>query len=356
MFKILLIGLKNNENLGDVIISDCTEFLLKMVMKDLNQTEYEITTIDMTEEDYSLIASSDLVVFSGGGIIKYKYQKFYIYLDKITYLAEELGVPVILNAVGVEGYDDTNENCLILKNALNRTCIKQITTRDDLGLLRDRYITNQNIKVDKVADSAVWASDIFEINRNEKSDIIGLGVIREGIFKSNGIDLGYPELIRLWGDIICELESRQLKWNIFTTGWPSDMKFALNLMKELGREDEIEDKVMKEPKSAAELINTIAQYKGIIAGRLHANIIAYSLRIPSVGLVWNDKLNFWGETIHAPKRFFKHSNFNASMIVNGCLEAINEGYEEENRENFKQTVYKSLKEGLYEILYQGGNQ
>jgi polysaccharide pyruvyl transferase WcaK-like protein len=269
-------------------------------------------------------------------------KKFYYYINQIINIAEKHNVPVIFNAVGVEGYDHNDINCMTLKKSINKPCVRQITTRDDIGLLKSKYITNNEIYLEKVADPAVWTKDAFNISKKENSEVIGLGMLREGIFRSNGIDIGLEELLRLWSDIIAELETKDIKWQIFTNGWPSDMKFAINLMKYLKREDEIEELVVPEPGNSKELIETIANYKGIIAGRLHANIVAYSLKVPSVGIVWNDKLKFWGKYIGYPERYFLHHDFDGRKIVDELLKAIEVGYNEEAREDFKMTTYKSL--------------
>lgn len=49
----------------------------------------------------------------------------------------------------------------------------------------------------------------------------------------------------------------------------------------------------------------IAGFRAIIAHRLHANIIAYSLGIPSVGLSWDHKVVDIG-TISGRERYFTH--------------------------------------------------
>lgn len=342
MLKILLVDLNTNKNIGDVIISDCTRYLIEKVLRELKVNEFNITSIDMTLEEYSLIEESDLIIFAGGGIIKYKYQKFYYYIDQIIKIAEKAKVPVIFNGVGVEGFDQNDENCIVLQKAINNPWVKQITVRDDIELLQRKYIKNNNIHLERIADPAVWTSDVFNIHRKEDTRIIGLGMLREGIFRSNGIDIGLEELLVLWSDIIKELETKNISWQIFTNGWPSDMKFALNLMKYLKREDEIDEKIAAEPQNSKELIETIANYKGIIAGRLHANIVAYSLKIPSVGIVWNDKCAFWGKNIGYPERYFHYNELDGSKMVDICLKAIEEGYNEEAREGYKMTTYTSM--------------
>lgn len=349
MLKIILVGLKNCLNLGDVVINDSTEYLIHAIFREINFRNYTLVSIDMTEEDYSHIEGSDLIIFVGGGILKYKYQKFYYYIDKITRMAEMNNIPVIFNAVGVEDYDESNANCKLLQEAINRKCVKQITTRDDLELLQSKYLYNGNISC-KVADPAVWTSDVFKVQKKVNTNLIGLGVIREGIFKSNGINVGFDELVILWKNVIDELESQNIKWEVFTTGWPSDMKFAINFMKAIGRECDILKHVRPEPKSAKELVNNISRYKSIIAGRLHANIIAYSLNIPAIGLVWNDKCRFWGENIGFPQRYFESNNLDGRLIVKECIDAMQNGYKEYTREPYKMSVYNSLKRYLINLV------
>lgn len=348
MKKILLLGLQKNTNLGDAVIADCALYLVEKITKELG-IMCQIDALDIMEESYESVKDYDLLIFVGGGIIKFKYQKFHEYIDKITLIADENNIPVLFNAVGVEGYDSTDSKCCQLKTAINRSCVKSITVRDDYATLRDYYMENPNIVTKKVADSAVWTEKVFQKSKKE-SEMIGIGVIREGIFESNGIEIERDKIFSLWSGIIEELEKRGEKWKIFTNGWSSDYKFAINLLKYMHREDEIEDRIVKEPKTSEELVEIISGFKGCIVGRLHANIISYSMGIPTVGIVWNDKCKLWGETIGYPERFFEVEQFEPACIVERCLAAIEEGYSKTNREEFAESVYLSLKEALSKQL------
>lgn len=349
MIKICLIGFRN-ANLGDEIIYNATEYLVKKSLSELNYTDYEIISVNMDTEDFSEISNANLIIFAGGGIIKYKYQKFYYYIDTITRIAQEHSIPVYFHAVGVEGYDSDNEECKILKEALNRLCVKQISTRDDLETLKHYISKNTGVKLLSVPDAAVCTSEVYGIKKQPTDKLVGLGVVREGIFRSNGIDIGLEELLLLWSGIIKELESKGYQWQIFTTGWPSDMKFAVNLMNYLGMHDNISDKVVPSPSDPNELIHTISSYQAVIAGRLHANIVSYALDIPSIGIVWNDKLNFFGKSIGFPQRFINVDNFHPEKIVTELEQAIQTGYSEELRSQQQAMTYNSIKEILASII------
>lgn len=400
MKKIVLVGLIHDTNIGDKVIYDNTQYLVKKALKELEIEDAIIESIDMTgaaetkqenassqggvknkirqyankiltpelkskirymlsksknsDEDKLLhyyeenLKDADLVIFVGGGIIKYLYQDFYRYISLMIETCEKFGTDVSFNSVGIEKYSQKDARCQRLKKALNKPCVKMITTRDDFNLLKNHYIENPAIKIEKVADPAVWSYQTYAENRkNKPSEKIGLGVIRPGIFKDNGIRFSEEKQIELWVKIIEELERKGYSWKLFTNGMYSDYEFAKKILET--KNIKAEEKLVDMPKNGEELIQIISEFKGVIAARMHANIIAYSLDIPSVGIVWNDKLKMFGENIQQPERFVTHENFNAKYIVESLEKALKDGYHV-NKEDYQQTVYASLKKGIENTL------
>lgn len=394
MKKIMLIGLTNDTNIGDLVIYDNTKFLVEKALKELNIDEYEIKSMDMTgkkkkesvtetknvksairtiinkiitpklkskiryilsknknsDEDKLIeyyeqnLNNCDIAIFVGGGIIKYLYQDFYRQISLIIDVCEKKGIDVIINSAGIEGYSEKDERCQRLKKALNKNCVKVVTTRDNLELLRDKYIENKNIFIEKVADPAIWTYEKYRENiAQNKTDMIGLGIIRPGIFKDNGIDFSEKKQLELWSNIIKKLESKGYSWQLFTNGMKGDYEFGKKILEHMSIEET--DKLVDMPQNGGELINIISKYKGVIAARMHANIISYSLDVPSVGIVWNDKLKMFGENIEIGDRFITIENFNAEYIVTKLEEALEKGYNI-SKEEYRKTVYQTLKNGI----------
>ena len=79
----------------------------------------------------------------------------------------------------------------------------------------------------------------------------------------------------------------------------------------------VEDHLLKPAESAEELVEQISQFKAIAAHRLHALIIATSLYIPVVPLVWSDKLVKFSEMID--NEFFCWPDFENSITVANLL-------------------------------------
>jgi polysaccharide pyruvyl transferase WcaK-like protein len=379
MKKIVLAGLLNIKNFGDGVIADCTEYLyneetksipnviysgldlrgLEQVkrnksypLKKLNgikfrlqnlfyNNSFEIRKREFMDYYEKRIKGSSLIVAVGGGIIKYKYEQFWLYLDALISVAEKHHIPVVLNAVGVESYDENNEKCQILKKALNKTAVKAITTRDDIDTLSRKYLDgNKNIFCQKVADSAVWASTVYDVDKDKNSDIVGVGLVRGEIFRDNEIPLSRNQVIETYVGIFSELEKRNIKWKAFTNGLPKDLELADEIFKQIGKPTETKN--ILTPKKSKDLIEIVSGFKGVIAARLHANIISYSLQIPSIGLVWNNKLPMFGKTIGYPERFINYKKFNRTYIINHLEKAIKEGFDSEEMLIYKMTAKNSI--------------
>lgn len=315
-----------NRNLGDGVIADCTKYLCEKAFPYLKRDHYIIIPYNIYSEDYEMLKNADMIIFVGGGIIKYKYEMFYDYVAKILTYAEENSIPVFMNGVGVEGYDSSDERCCTLKNALNLNCVKEITVRDDLDTLQNKYMQNKSVILKSVYDPAVWVPQVYQKERLADSDIIGLGIIRHKIFYDNGIpaiDKSY--LLEFWKGIIELLEQENFKWKIFTNGLKSDEDFADEVLEYAGfaeNKDKYKIARMLEPN---ELVDTIAGFKAIIACRLHANIIAYALGVPSVALAWNDKLIFFGEKTGYPERYITSDKIDVKLVWNRLKQAMQEG-------------------------------
>lgn len=309
-----------NRNLGDQVIADNAEYLVRQALPCLARQHYVIQHYDIQSEDYELLGTADLIVFAGGGLVKYRQEDFHMYVPAILEHASACGIPVYFNCVGVEGYDAQDARCTRLAQTLNYDCIKGITVRDDLETLRRDYIRTDRIFTAAAVDPAIFTPQVYGISKDAQSDTVGLGIVRYRIFE----DYGIPQVTRefqleMWQGIVKELEARGYKWKFFVNGLRSDYDFAIEVLEYMGRLSEAPSLLAPRPVESRELVALVASFAGVVACRMHANIIAYALGIASVGLVWNDKMVFWGERIGCPERFLTSGQFEPKRIVQ-CLE------------------------------------
>ncbi len=307
-----------NRNMGDHVIADC---VLKLLNNEKLNKKYDVKLVrySMSSADYSLLEYVDGIVFAGGGLIKFRQEKVYDYIFGICQMAQEKGIPVFFHAVGVEGYDENDERCQALKEMLSFSCVRGITTRDDKELLKNKYLVGTKLRAKRVWDSAVFASRVYNISRDKESNCVGIGVIREGAFPDYGNpDFTKERQIALWSGIVNELESRGISWKFFTNGAPSDELMITEVLNHLGITNQDEYR-LPAPISGEVLTKNISRFKGVIAARMHANIIAHSLGIPSVGIVWNEKLRKWGMVIGEPECYVEPLDCDPKKMVNTLL-------------------------------------
>ena len=393
--NIVLAGLQYDNNLGDQAIYICAYKMLQSLLIEHGICDTEIRKVDLTgryginnnklnrpfrylkklygkigyrkglaslpKKEARYVCSrlagkcidSDTVavIFAGGGIVKYKYQEFHIYIDEFTKRADKLGVPVMLNAVGVEGYDAVDPECMLLKRALNRDCVKYISTRDDIDTLSGRFCENGQVTA-LVADPVCSLSFMKPVNKKAHAGrIIGLGTVRSGLFIDNDIDFSREDMLKFWSLLVREIEKRGMQCRIFCNGTMADMLFMDDLARYMELTDAEKKELMYErPTSVGQLVRYINGFDAVITGRLHASIIAYSYAVPSVGLVWNDKQRMFGRITGHPERFIEPEDFRAETVIDAVETAIETGYDEEKRRSYTSTTSAFMDRFVREYL------
>ena len=331
--NIILVGLIYDTNLGDTAIYEST---LRMIEK-ITKKNIEIRIIDLygrlrpengicdafqqkirrikrfisqisIDEEYcnnlkkrceeNIDDNTVAIIFVGGGLIKYNHQIISNPMVNVLKCADKHHIPVMLSAVGVEGYSGDNPACQQLKEALNLPCIKVITTRDDITTLREHYVTS-HIYTSLVADPACTLFEIYK-KSNQDEKLIGLNVCRGGLFKDYERKLTEDELIDLWIGVYNIAKASGYKCAIMTNGFKADYLFAKLLYNSINDKDVY---LFNRPQNVKELVEQITKCRAIIATRLHAAVIAYSYNIPCVSLVWNNKQVFFGKSIGREELF-----------------------------------------------------
>ena len=83
-----------NRNLGDTVIAECTKYFVEKALQNEGIQNYIIHDYNMYQEDMEYVKNSDVVIFAGGGLIKYRREKFYQYVPDIIRIASENNIPV----------------------------------------------------------------------------------------------------------------------------------------------------------------------------------------------------------------------------------------------------------------------
>lgn len=298
----------------------------------------------------SRVSDCELIIVVGGGLIKYTTQYFGNSLTALLNVAEKYHIPVLFNAFGVEGYEEGNERCKMLRQLTEIPSLKSVTVRDDFETFRNHYLSESSkIKVAKVADPAVWAAEVYNIKVPSNNHLIGLGVARSNIFESYGVKFSGSELFELYVSVAQALIRRGEEVEIFTNGLSDDNITAERLavyMREKGY-----DIKLSIPKNPKDLVEIEARYKAIVATRLHAVIIAYSLNIPVVGMVWNDKVKYFGKNIGSENNFIEANELNTDTVCNRLYASLSStGGDQHRRDEFRNSIKEKIEEFISDVI------
>lgn len=359
--NILLLTNRGSDNVGDQVIEACDISLLSAVMNNLNQKvkihshsaviigKYMKTKdpADLAEAEV-LMEQSDLVLFGGAPMFNFLYQNFYERTAVIIELAAKYQKPVLFSAIGVEGYSDTNKKCQRLKKALNLDWVRQITTRDDFEALQN-YRENENLVIDKVADPAVFTDTVFAPYRQERpageKKKIGIFILRQGGFTDNKVAFSKEEAAALWLDLIRQLEAKGYDYELLTSGHFADEAFLDHLIRKYGVS---EQKCVFNINSPERLIGKISSFDAVVSCRLHPSIISFALDVPSVGIVWNQKVTGFYNSVGYEDRVFETEGISAAQIVNKLEQIMREGVKKDPE--FLMSVYNTLFYGIRNAL------
>lgn len=319
--RILLLTNRDSDNLGDQVIEACDISLLDAVMENLGfaQDDYKIISraagvvfrkylddsdLKGRERARNLVANADIVIFGGAPLFNYQYQIFAERTALTVRVADEFATPVLFSAIGIEGYDEESPKCVELRNALALDCVKAISTRDDFEAL-ECYTRNLSIPIAKVADPAVFSKQVFApFLAPERKDKVGIFIMRSNGFTDNGIDFDRAASTKLWTDLAHNLDAQGIDYEFITSGHFGDEAFMDYLIRNHGVPP---SKCVFAMNTPEKLVQAISSYKAIVSCRLHPSIIAYSLGVPSLGIVWNDKVRHFYESTNQADRLIEPS-------------------------------------------------
>lgn len=365
--KIAVIGVYYASNLGDAIICDCvTDWLKKrypgaevdlidiegktefakqssvsiytlwyrrrklqwdywLTKHGIKDRVYYWNQLDVAtrQEFYNHVDAQkyDAAIFAGGQLFM-----DWLSVDVCEFLKrfEKEKIPVYFNACGAGLAVSDIIRSLLSRHLMDDT-VKMISSRDDADKIKKRYLLGKR-NVEITYDPALWVKEVYRIEKKE-SDIIGLGVMyseRDSIQK----------VTRFWIRLIKELNARHMKWKMFCNGSMDDYNFGCFVLKKLGLK--INDYICDCAQKPSELIEQISSFNSLISFRLHSHIIAASLDIPAIAVVWDEKLRFFYRHLGHEERC-KTIYASAEDILCALNRAREEGYDRkliQNQKNF----------------------
>lgn len=383
MKKILLLSLESINNGGDQMLGDTTQYLINNIgdfqieriqlkpsyrdfdflhyfeaflsncvkfvaLKFKGDTKYKLYNLAYKIQLYRYykyhISNCDAVIYAVG-MLKYSTQNFSYVYHCVNKIASVLNRPVLMSAMSIEKPNTEDWRFHQLIEAVNFSSVKMITTRDGqngLDRLRNYYIQRNNIITDFVGDPALWASQCYGIKHvAHNPPVIGVGLIRPSIYNDYEKGVSSDDLIILYKSLLKILMSQNTyEWYLFCNGMQCDYDLGVRLLKDCNLSS---DKLLPMPGDAKKLVSLISNFDLVFGARMHACITSVSLSIPVAGLLWDNKLKFFSETMGV-RNFFSESNeLTGDNVYNKLMSAYSFKINMENLSLYKDKIFSSLK-------------
>ncbi|WP_211464146.1 polysaccharide pyruvyl transferase family protein [Collimonas silvisoli] len=238
------------------------------------------------------LAGADLVMIGGGQLLLDVHLNFPVKLFLLSCILKTVGKSgkVAVFGVGVSPSMSTAGTWLLRRTWRNLAPV-YVSTRDSASAENLQRILARPLDVSVTPDPGVYSQQTFAAFLPQRGPGNILGICISSPLELNQSDLEKQDYGRRIGAYFLEL-ARQAsasgyQVHLFTNGAPEDEVFKNMLAADLSP-----GQVLNLPRPAlpAQLVANISRCGGVIAHRLHANIVAYSLDIPSIGLSWDSKV------------------------------------------------------------------
>ncbi|MBD2519708.1 polysaccharide pyruvyl transferase family protein [Nostoc sp. FACHB-973] len=295
------------------------------------------------------LKGASMLIIGGGQLLADNNFDFPLKIYGVSQCAKKLGLPFYFYGCGVS-YHWSRLATFLFSQALSNAT--SITVRDIESLNRlSKRIPGILTKLSTSYDIATCCAEAYGIHRKENSQYIGLGVAEPDVLKRHSKELiqdlfTQTKLIQFWIDIAHELINRKLKFKFFTNGSPNDQLFAETIADSLVESCDRSDILLPRPTNGKALVETISNFRGIIAFRLHACIVAHSLSIPAIGIKWDDKLESFFKESKQENYCFEVSTITPVKLVDSIVNTIFKGVDSDTLNSMKTKTIQTVKEQL----------
>lgn len=364
--KVLVIGEYYSTNLGDGVICQTVEYLLQTYFAEIETIDVldtsgkssfsEGTTVFYKKgmlkklanrwspaalkesislkkrevPEYQINQIYDLAVYAGGQLINPYFLK---QMEAINTLLKEKEIPIAYNAVGFGKFRSKQSQQRMLR-LLEDDNVTYLSVRDGKTQLMEAGVERT---IHTVCDNAIFSSEVFQVEK-QRSKIVGLGIMY--------IESEKDILISFWRATLMLLDKKGVHWQFFVNGSDEDYLFAEEILALHGCPAD-ERYLKPRPQTPKELVETIAAFEKIISFRLHSHIIAYSLDIPSVAMVWDAKVKSFFEMIGYVERCYDYHHYDSSLLLHKLDSLTYTAEDQVRREQLKEEIQLNLQQLLH---------
>lgn len=280
----------------------------------------------------SRIASVDAVVIGGGNLFQDDDLNFPLKIASVLDCVHRENRPIAVFAVGASAH--WSARAVELFGGLIANRLVHISVRDHAA--RQNWLKHFGEARDVMVcpDPGLLARDLPMVRFRSQSPgppLVGIGVTHPVILRRH-CDRHPKEIPLASVEDYCRLAhwlaDRGYRIMLFTNGADEDERFLAHVAKSLWRDSRMTAETLSvapAPKRPDELIGVLRHTDAVIAHRLHASIVSYSLGIPHLGLGWDSKVENFCRAVGREAFFLCGADISAERIGTGLINAMKEG-------------------------------
>ncbi|WP_268799395.1 polysaccharide pyruvyl transferase family protein [Pseudomonas huanghezhanensis] len=370
--NVLIFNDKYSTNVGDGLLSDCLEHELRKCLPDSRVSSIDIDgksnfpiaesagtaqlkgTLKKVLPDWLMSRIADIknikrthrrlsaeisaappakvtrFVVGGGQLVTATSSYFPARLYSIMRLAQDQNVQVSFYAVGVSSEKTwlAHSGRLLRKALTGQPQIRFVSVRDKLSADHWTSYVDAGVQPQICRDPGLLASAVYPerlalpLAERQLTGRVGVGVIDSKMVNAiiRAEDVAEDAMITFFCDLSSGLIAKGFTPVLFTNG---DVEDEEVLAKVVARVPGCA--IAPRPLNGGELYRVISSFDGLIAHRMHANITAYSLKIPHVGLGWDVKLKSFYKSVNRDEFFVETSRSSPDEVVETFIAAMARG-------------------------------
>lgn len=297
------------------------------------------------------LSQADVVFVGGGHLLADLNLNFPIKLSIAAREVQRLKLPVTIYGVGVSE-DWTALGGLLFKAAIRALDPGAIAVRDEASarrlMQRGGYAA-----VTVEPDPALIASRLFPRTSIKPSQpTVGINVIGVSTLKTEAGLLTpalspsfYPQLGRQLAQL------GVTKFLLFTNGSADDEKRLSETFQDFVKAvQEVQPAAIvnrsPRPLSVSDLITSVSSCSVLISHRLHANILAYSYGVPSVGLGWDDKVSSFFQSVGRSQYMVEEHQLATEKIAQLTLLCLDRGIDRADVDAVQDRLERAMSNAL----------
>jgi polysaccharide pyruvyl transferase WcaK-like protein len=279
------------------------------------------------------LAGADVAVFGGGQLIQDGDLNFPLKLAAAAEECRRLRIPYALHAVGAAPIRSRRGRQLFTRLAREAAEV-HIAARDAKSARELAQLAGGDVALGR--DPALLASRIWPAAERPQRTRpeVGIGITHPAVLRYHGTDTvrdGDEAVMGLYVELCEALVANGYDIALFTNGAGEDVAFAAQLGERLKQAGPTGSHIRVAPRCGTprELAALLAGFDALIAHRLHASILAYSYRVPHIGLLWDGKLSSFFASVGRADHAVPFSAATIPTIVPLLARARAEGVDED---------------------------